>query len=43
MVWRVLRVTATVGGWVLAALLLSYVEWLLLPQPGKPHTKSDDP
>lgn len=46
MIWRILRATATIGGWVLAALALAWLERLVAPSPTGPVARvppSDDP
>ena len=37
MIWRILKATAVVGGWVLAALVLAYVENIVVSAPGNPN------
>lgn len=42
MTWRILRATATIGGWLLAALVLAYLERIVNGvQPGKPTLRDE--
>lgn len=42
MTWRILRATATIGGWLLAALVLAYLERIVNgAPPGSPAMKDD--
>lgn len=43
--WRILRATATIGGWVLAALALAWLERVVAPPRTGPVVRdlADDP
>jgi hypothetical protein len=42
-IWRILRATATLGGWVLAALALAYLERLVSPSTTGPAARPYPP